>query len=270
MKKIFFSGIIALILCTLVYAAPSDLDKITREVWLRIGTSKSVCDDFDYFPEGGMRNFACHLGYFISYQKFIELMGVKPFLKGPHDSNQLDLFSNDFGHYNPEFVKKLSRVMIPALKDKKFRNKTRNIYKEFISPLARVHYVTYKKLSVHPEFLTDQKEKYLEAISEGDYFDYEQFYGFMSKGFFMSPADKEDFHPYFDGGYNGNVVKTAVVFWIRRHIDGTAPEFFKGLELLLKTYDPAFKRIADSTDWKRSLIFREPLDPCPDGLFPSP
>ena len=43
----------------------------------------------------------------------------------------------------------------------------------------------------------------------------------------------------FDGGWNGNAVKTAVAFCIRRSVDGTADEFYAGLVSLLKLYDAA-------------------------------
>ena len=40
-----------------------------------------------------------------------------------------------------------------------------------------------------------------------------------------------------DGGYNGNVVKTAVGFWMRREMDDTKAIFAKGLTKLLQQYD---------------------------------
>jgi hypothetical protein len=42
----------------------------------------------------------------------------------------------------------------------------------------------------------------------------------------------------FDGGYEGNVVKTSVGFWLRRSMDGTDREFFDALVTLRNTYEP--------------------------------
>ena len=41
----------------------------------------------------------------------------------------------------------------------------------------------------------------------------------------------------FDGGYSGNVVKTATGFWLRRSMDNTMTVFAESLETLLKRYD---------------------------------
>jgi hypothetical protein len=38
--------------------------------------------------------------------------------------------------------------------------------------------------------------------------------------------------------YDVNVVNTSVAFWVRRSIDGTMPEFYRGLEKLVRAYDP--------------------------------
>ena len=40
-----------------------------------------------------------------------------------------------------------------------------------------------------------------------------------------------------DGGYDGNVTKTAVGFWLRRSLDGTEPAFFEALVRLMNTYE---------------------------------
>jgi len=64
-------------------------------------------------------------------------------------------------------------------------------------------------------------------------------FGLYQSGFFHEDAGFDYFYKHgFDGGHNGNVVKTCIAFWIRRTIDGTANEFYKGLLKLLKTYDP--------------------------------
>jgi hypothetical protein len=240
----------AVLIISAAAASNSELDSIVKKAWLNLGESKSVCGDYDYFPEGGMRNFACHLGHFISFKKFQKLIGVPVYLKGPHQAGELDLNSQtDFGRYNPAFVKKLRKVMIPAVKDKKFLKATERNYTRFISPIARIYYVTYKKIHAHPVFINIEKTEYLAAVAGGRNYDHEPFFFFMNPEFFTRPDTDYLFTNGFDGGYSGNVVKTAVAFWIRRNIDGTAEEFFKGLSLLVDTYDPEFKKNADRAVW---------------------
>ena len=42
---------------------------------------------------------------------------------------------------------------------------------------------------------------------------------------------------FYNNGFDGNVVKNVVGFWLRRDIDGTEPLFFDALLTLLETYD---------------------------------
>ncbi len=57
-----------------------------RVVWANLSESRSRCGEYDYFPEGGMRNFACHAADFGSYAELARASGVPVFLSGPHDN----------------------------------------------------------------------------------------------------------------------------------------------------------------------------------------
>ena len=225
-------------------AVSPELDAAVRAAWKDIGSSESRCGEFDYFPGGGMRNFYCHAINFIEYRRFAELAGVPVFISGPHTDEALTLDSRfTFGRYNPEFVARLGALLIPGDHDDVFRAATQAVYNDSIRPLARVFFVTYRKLMDNPAFLVQERKDYINAIKDMklDSYYYEKYFDFLNCEYPYYGKNRSDFQdPGFDGICDGNVVKTCVAFWIRRSIDGTDDEFYEGLEKLLKVYDRDF------------------------------
>ncbi|MCB1189712.1 MAG: SH3 domain-containing protein [Leptospiraceae bacterium] len=211
---------------------------IVSAAWFHLEKSKTMCSEFDYFPGGGIRSFYCHILSFISYADFQNLAGIPIFKQGPHTIDSLVLDSTDsFGYYNKDFAVKIRNLLIPD--NNIFRSATQEIYNKYVQSLARIHYVTYQKLNNNKNYLNQEKRLYLKLIHEKKLvaYYYEKYYSFMDEGFFTN-QNKNGY--YANGGYDGNVVKTATAFWIRRHIDGTAEEFYKGLFKLLNLYDADF------------------------------
>jgi len=170
------------------------------------------------------------------------MLPVGIFRSGPHGQT-LDLNNpKDFGRYNPQFVDLIVEHGIPASRDEDFRRLTQGIYDEYVSPLARIMYMTYRKFEQNPELLRTEKNKFLQLLDTADgvppYY-YEKYFYFMNPGFAENPEG--GFEAFvddgFDAGYSGNVVKTAAFFWIRRSVDGTDRLFFRGLEKLMNAYD---------------------------------
>ena len=222
-----------------------DLDARVREAWLQLGDAPHRCHSFDYFPHGGMYTMYCRLKNFGSLEEIESSLGFSAFLSGPHKDGFLDVTSTtSFGHYNPAFVSSLTRWALPALRDEEFRERTQGIYNRFVQPLARTYWVTYGKLAANPEFWQQEQDYLMSGIAAGGVdFHYERFFFFLNPYFVDNPdADFGFFSDRgFDGGiYDGNVVKTAVGFWLRRGIDQTAPLFADALTEVLSTYDPTF------------------------------
>lgn len=220
-------------------ALQSGLEKKFKQGWMQIGQTQTVCNTFDYFPEGGIRSFACHGVNFLNFEELNHAIGPV-YLSGPHSERSLSLnVKGDFGRYNPEFVERLTEAAIPARDDQEFREATRGIYDQYVKNLARIHFITYKKIQSLPEWRDREIRKYRETMASNQSFDYEPYFFFMNPYY---PQRDQDFlwKNGFDGGYSGNVVKTAVAFWLRRHMDGTADEFYEGLEELISVYDEKF------------------------------
>lgn len=216
---------------------------LVHNAWLGLGGFPNACpDEYDYFPGGGMRIFACHLFSACPYETLVQLHGRRIFVSGPHTTTQLTLnSSSDFGHYDVEFVRWARANFIPGSKDETFRKQTQGVYDSYMKRKALLFDATYRKAAANPDCWRREVERYKSLLESGQLpeYDYERYFFFMNEGF-CSNADAGFDHFYdhgFDGGYDGNVVKTCVAFWVRRSLDGTADEFYKGLQDLRRTYE---------------------------------
>src|SRR5690554_17482 len=221
------------------------LYRLAERAWSDLMRSSNSCDDqFDYFPNGGILIFYCHVQEFATYDQIETILDMPVFLSGPHLDGKLDHQSRtSFGYYNPEFVRTIATWALPAARDKQLLRGTQSIYDRGIQPLARTYWATYQKLKANPHYW-DAQQSEIQSYLAGDglpEFYYDKYFVFMNEEF-IANRDKPIDYFYdrgFDGAYDGNVVKSAVGFWIRRSIDGTADEFARGLEQLLALYDPS-------------------------------
>jgi hypothetical protein len=233
------------VLLALLSARAAEEPLSWRQLWLKLPETVNACGTFDYHPRGGMRVFYCHLLSQLSYASLQQRSPHAIFLSGPHTPAALKLDDpRSFGHYNPEFVRWLGEEVVPAAADPAFRERTQGIYDAYVAPLARVHYLTWRKLNAPASAACTQREKarYVRYMESGEgagwgaY--YERWFFYMNPQFCDKADDQEWFYDNgFDGGVSGNVVKTTVGFWLRRSLDGTDDEFHAALIRLLETYD---------------------------------
>ncbi len=201
-----------------------------RDIWASLGSTQNQCPELhDYFPNGGIRIFYCHIMDLMDYAQLRDLAGIPIYLQGPHTDERLNLNARfEFGHYNPEFVRWLIKNALPAAQDPEFLRLTQNAYQQYLRLSAQTYYIVYRDLRANPEYLQEQQEKYQVLMKTRSL---PAFYG-------------EDYY-YFSGlyekGYDGNVAQRAVLFWLRRFIDGSAEEFFAGLMQLMQLYDKDFE-----------------------------
>jgi len=214
---------------------------LAREVWSALDRTTNTCDDqFDYFPHGGARIFACHLFSLLSFEQFVAASGLRPFVSGPHTQGLDFTATTDFGHYDPAFVQFLADHAVPAARDPLFRAATQAHYDRYVWPLARIMHATHEKLVSNPECYAAELEEYGDAIANGYTADYVEPWFFFMNPTYCSHR-RADYDVYqgtdIDGGYDGNVTKTAVGFWLRRSLDGTEPAFFEALVQLMSAYE---------------------------------
>ncbi len=225
--------------------------ELGRTVWNGLASTKNQCEHFDYYPNGGLRIFACHVATHLDYRRLVEAYGGFPFVRGPHTAEALDLKNpGDFGRYNPDFVVWLGRSFLPGAEDTAFRERTQPLYDANVRPLARTMEVVYRKLDAQAECARMEQRAYASAINEAHNFGrpdatatyVERWYGFLADEY-CDKATPSDVHLAFGAiptTYDGNVVKTTVGFWLRRRMDGTSGVWHEQLLKLLRAYDAAW------------------------------
>jgi hypothetical protein len=220
--------------------APSPL-----EVALREWTATSSCSSYDYHPRGGIQSFWCHRPSRITLAAIRALAGTQVFASGPHKSSlDLDAPGAEFGHYSPAFVRWLGEKAGPSPRGSAAQKATQAAYDAHLRPLAEVFFRTYEKASRDKACFQREQAAYAALIAKKKvpkgY--YERWFWFMNPFFCdaSAPARKDSFYydNGFDAGYDGNVTKTVVGFWLRRAIDGTMEPFAEGLKKLVASYEP--------------------------------
>jgi hypothetical protein len=214
------------------------------------------------YLSGGPRSLYAHLKTLMDLEKMKSLAPVPIFLSGPH-AKDFTFRSYQFGRYNPEFVRWAGANLIPAASNPAFRDLTAPVYHKHLKEVARVYFLAHQYVAQHGTEVKTLQAQYVASIDEYRDKPYdEQIPGpgdVLQAVFADSFADlflkKNDLNAFF-GTAKGNpsarlsyswitnddqyFASTAVGFWIRREIDGTAPDFFAGLKKLLETYDAAF------------------------------
>jgi hypothetical protein len=234
--------------------------KIERENKLKLIVEKSyfelnrtgfICPDLP-----GIHAFHCRLQKLISLQKLSDLLGTPIYRSGPHSLSGLVLNEpNQFGHYDPNFVKSIREYFLPAKANPSFRAITQGVYDSIIMDTARSFFIVYQKLDSNPKFFVKEAERYrlLTVENRMDPYYLDRFI------LFMYPAYTDNEDPYEaskfsyrkgDEFLDAQVVKELVGFWLRRKVDGTSNEFHLGLVDLLKIYDPEFYTMRTNLDPK--------------------
>ena len=219
------------------------------QIWVGLNSTSNACPRvFDYWPGGGMLITACHLvsvsqeaGGNIELGAFEALQRLSPvpvFLSGPHQDALLlgeNAVQDDFGRYNPAFVDWFVANAIPGAQDAELRAQTQPYYDANLRELADTFEVVYQATRADEDCFIRERDLYLDAIDSGsaDYY-YERWYSFLSPSFCGNPEGNNwDDMPQ---GYDGNVVKSAMAFWVRRSADGTIERWHDGLDKLRATY----------------------------------
>ena len=209
--------------------------------------------DFDYWPDGGLRNTYSHLSTYITYKLISNRFSQPVFLSGPHSTSSLDLKNIEaFGHYNPEFPRWLSAQLTEVLSDASFVESTKPLVEEYILNLGFLYFETYKYLQANPEMKKSLATDYQRELSSKS--PEESYYWNIS----WWPSEQEETDTIWmmnqlGKDYDPNKVASAVYFWLRRNIDRTESDFFAGLTKFLQAYDST-----TVSDWQASKKYKYP------------
>lgn len=163
--------------------------------------------------------------------KALELLsGETVFLEGPH-KGELNLNAhNEFGHYNPAFLNKVSKVLEEIMKDAKFKAFIAYPYKAHLQSTCRIYYLSYAQPT--PQIIEEYKELLTNAEPCEDFG--------CEASMFLQESFRDFAEEMETKGHNVYEGFTAPGFWVRRNIDGTAPIFYKLLKQFMGYYDAEF------------------------------
>lgn len=180
-----------------------------------------------WLPDRGLRGLYAKAQFALNLAQLQKLSGQKIFGSGPHQNGKLNLKSvNDFGHYNPAFIKWITANGIPGQKNRKLRRELQPVYDKYLRRTARGFFVAHQNLKAQPRRLKQVQARFLELLDAQ-----------KDAGNFLQESFRPDTDHLEKAGHDWYEANVAHGFWVRRTIDGTADEFHTLLTALLTTHD---------------------------------
>lgn len=218
-----------------------DADREARAAWRALPSSSNSCRDvYDYFPDSGLVAFYCHAQSLLTLERLERLAGM-PSMRAPRGDALPSPIARAFRNYDPRFVKWLRGALLPARTDARFREETQPIYDRYVAPLAR-RWLSARRLMKARQAWTDVEVRWVrENLERGTL---PERYWVRRYDHFDAPVSsgKATLLALDRSGWDANVGPTAVAFWIRRELDGSAPAFSAALEELVSLYDQEWIR----------------------------
>lgn len=193
-------------------------------------TTHTLTDEFDYWPECGIRVMGSHLASLISLNELQEMLPCPLYVSGPHHDGQWDLENeNEFGHYNPKAIQYLADMAKKVVEDKNFVKLTRPLVDEYLYRQMRImmvlHDALYDESFCNQEYRETIFNEMLESNGYGE-----------EAGYIQAVLDLED------GSFvYANTSDRFLYFWARRWADGTIDQFYQALSTLFKAYYPEYE-----------------------------
>lgn len=211
-------------------ARERELQKSVDVAWR--GLSEPVCDyaKSQSYITAGIRQLYCRVAPYMDLRRLEELSGMKVFQPGgPHEGLAPKWDANTFGRYNPAFVQWASEKLIPEQNPS-----TQAIYNRFARHVARVYLLAHEHLEANPALLQNLVRDYRAGKKV-------EFFSELGKTWDQSPdlqsLPEVKGQAITDTSY---LAVTAIRFWARRTVDGTAGQFHAGLRKVLQRFDPEF------------------------------
>lgn len=212
-------------------APPDPLPGMIAKTWQKF-PAEADCGYGSDFKPLGVLSIYCRLSKALDYASLQARLAMPIYTNRAQDLHNLQLSQNDFGRYNPAFVRWLVQHAIPAAADPAFRAATQPVYDQHLLFAARSFFVAKKLLERSPHYpaLRAQYDAQFGSILDGG----------SPMSLMIPPAAAVD--PPF------RTFQIAFLFWMRRESDDTADGFHEGLEKLLRTYDARWLTAAQNLD----------------------
>ena len=202
--------------------AALDLDK----------TSHTLVDEYDYWPECGIRITGSHLASLISLNELQQMLPCPLYVSGPHHDGQWDLDNEeDFGHYNPEAIQYLANLAQKVVADKKFVELSKPLIDRYLYRQMHIMMVIHDAL-YDGTYSQEEREGVFNTSVETKGLEYDDY----DVGFYLNRLKLDD-----DSYVFSNISYRFLHFWARRWVDGTIDPFYQGLSTIFMAYYPKYE-----------------------------
>ena len=195
-----------------------------------------TAETFDYFPDGGIQSWFCHLHDVYGLATIQQMTGMPVFLTGPHQQEMNMQSRQDFGRYNPAFLLAVEKTIddnimdifsgsnIPFLKEKLLP-----VLTDMISILSKIDQnpVCFRQDIEHYQNEIIAKGVYVFGSDEGwmDYYVDRRWCNIEGRERYTRlPYEVEGVQDFnIHSPYPYTIVGSIYLFFMRREMDGTRP-----------------------------------------------
>ena len=199
-------------------------------------TSHTLVDEYDYWPECGIRVTGSHLASLISLNELQQMLPFPLYVSGPHHDGQWDLDNeDDFGHYNPEAIQYLANLAQKVVADKKFVELSKPLIDRYLYRQMHIMMVIHDAL-YDGTYSQEEREGIFNTSVETKGLEYDDY----DVGFYLNRLKLDD-----DNYVFSNISYRFLHFWARRWVDGTIDPFYQGLSTIFMAYYPEYEYSAE-------------------------
>ena len=199
-------------------------------------TSHTLVDEYDYWPECGIRVTGSHLASLISLNDLQQMLPCPLYVSGPHHDGQWDLDNEeDFGHYNPEAIQYLANLAQKVVADKKFVELSKPLIDRYLYRQMHIMMVIHDAL-YDGTYSQEEREGIFNTSVETKGLEYDDY----DVGFYLNRLKLDD-----DSYVFSNISYRFLHFWARRWVDGTIDPFYQGLSTIFMAYYPEYEYSAE-------------------------
>lgn len=193
--------------------------------------------EYDYWPDGGIRNVGGHLASLISLNELQKMLPCPLYVSGPHHDGEWDLYSNEFGHYNPQAIQYLADLATKVTSDKKFIAASKPLVDKYLYRQMLCMMVVHDVLYDDNVFDPDYREYLFNDIV--DNFGYSEEEGWYLSNIYIEEVNNDDSYLFWNFNYE------FLYWWARRWKDGTIDQFYNGLKTVFMAYHPEYQYETD-------------------------
>ena len=233
-RKLFVA--LSVIILVVFTACGSSNEKRFKDAAMSLNNTRhTLTDEFDYWPECGIRVTGSHLASLISLNDLQKMLPCPLYVSGPHHDGQWDLGNvEEFGHYNPEAIQYLADLAEKVVEDKEFVERSKPLVDKYLYRQMHIMMVLHDAVYDEETFDKDTREIIFREMLEG------QGYGDEYAYYLLYMLNLDD-----DSYVYSNIGNQFLYFWARRWSDGTIDQFYQGLSTIFKAYHPEYEYNVD-------------------------